>query len=453
MGNAYERQFHIFKAMDNNWENPGGFIKVEINGDNTRFQLSLNNLSDNKDSLYNLYGIHKDVEMLTYTDICRIQPTNGRIDMKTNFPSEEIGSNKLNVQDINIFAVICRSTDNKASGTVKCPLVAYTKGEQVWKEQFEKLLEQPFETKPDKTPEPIAEDTAIHQAIPEEPETEIALTEQDEVTDETEVMNIQPWTVIEEEGSENYPETPESESAEQEREDFETNKEAEENNLSEKDSSIPDLSSKFRGSLSSVYQNSYEEEARETEEPKEPESEESEELKESEEAQNVWKRIQEDFNDISSIKIEESEEGELQGEDRERSFNMQLLKQELDNSFEEYNPFRTRNRSFRWWKINSPGFLNNILFRNNIKTYLLFNPKVMLAHYKYRYIILGIKNNRQPGREKLICGIPGVYNIDDNPFNSVGSWVQIEGFRPKYGAFGYWIVMLDPRTGKISKMK
>ncbi len=445
MGNAYERQFHIFKTMDNNWENPGGFIKVEINGDNTRFQLSLNNLSDKKDSLYNLYGIHKGNDMLTYTDICSLRPINGRIDIKSNFPTEEIGSNKLNVQDINIYAVICSSSDNKASGEVKCPLVAYTKGEQVWKEQFERLLKQPSETKPDKAPEPKAEETAMYQSIPEEPETEITLTEQDGVIDETEVINIQPWTVIEEaekEGKEYPVEMPDTENAEQEREDFE----------SSKDAPITDLSSKFQGSLSSVYQSSYEEEMRETEETEETEepesekSEKSEEIEETEEAQNVWKRIQDDFNDISSIKIDENE-------DREQLFNIQLLKQELDNSFEEYNPFKTRNRSFRWWKINSPGFLNNILFRNNIKTYLLFNPKVMLAHYKYRYIILGIKNNRQPGREKLICGIPGVYNIDDNPFASVGSWVQMEGYRPKYGAFGYWVVMLDPRTGKISKMK
>ncbi len=436
MGNAYERQFHIFKTMDNNWENPGGFIKVEINGDNTRFQLSLNNLSDKKDSLYNLYGIHKGNDMLAYTDICSLRPINGRIDIKSNFPTEEIGSNKLNVQDINIYAVICSSADNKASGEVKCPLVAYTKGEQVWKEQFERLLKQPFETKPDKAPEPKAEETAMYQSIPEEPETEITLTEQEEVIDKTEVINIQPWTVIEEAEKEDkeYPvEMPDTENAEQEREDFE----------SSKDAPITDLSSKFQGSLSSVYQSSYEEEMRETEETEELESEKSEEI---EETQNVWKRIQDDFNDISSIKIDENE-------DREQPFNIQLLKQELDNSFEEYNPFKTRNRSFRWWKINSPGFLNNILFRNNIKTYLLFNPKVMLAHYKYRYIILGIKNNRQPGREKLICGIPGVYNIDDNPFASVGSWVQMEGYRPKYGAFGYWVVMLDPRTGKISKMK
>ena len=443
MGNAYERQFHIFKTMDNNWENPGGFIKVEINGDNTRFQLSLNNLSEKKDSLYNLYGIHKCDDVLTYTDICPIQPINGRIDMKSNFPTEGIGSNNLDVHDINIYAVICRSADNKESGNIKCPLVAYTKGEQRWKEELESLLEQPPEKKTDIALEPKTEETAIYQPIVEETETGIPLTEQAEVIDETEEINIQPWTIIEEEGCEDHSETPESESTEQEREDF------------EKDAPITDMSSKFQGSLSSVYQNSYEEEVRGTEESEESESEESESEKseQSGEVQNVWKRIQEDFNDISSINIDEFEEGEQQGDDRERSFNMQLLKQELDNSFEEYNPFRTRNRNFRWWKINSPGFLNNILFRNNIKTYLLFNPKVMLAHYKYRYIILGIKNNRQPGREKLICGIPGVYSIDDNPFNSVGSWVQMEGFRPKYGAFGYWIVMLDPRTGKISKMK
>ncbi|WP_024832852.1 hypothetical protein [Ruminiclostridium josui] len=446
MGNAYERQFHIFKTMDKNWGNPGGFVKVEINGNSTRFQLSLNNLSDEKESSYNLYGIHKEEDTLKYTDICRIQPVNGRFDIKLNFSSEEIGSEKLNIRNINIFAIICSSTDNKASGSVKCPLVAYTKGEQEWKEEFERLLLQPIVIEAEETSESKVEDVADYQQIPEEPEPEITLTEENETIINTEEINIQPWTVIEEEKRENSSESSETESREQEREEFEANKyeDENENSLSMEDAPVPDLSSKFQGSLSSIYQRTYEEETREEEESKEPQSEETEEI------QNVWKRIQEDFNDLSSINIDESER---QGEGRERSFNINLLKQELDNTFEEYNPFRTRNKSFRWWKINSPGFLNNILFRNNIKTYLLFNPKVMLAHYKYRYIILGIKNNRHPGREKLICGIPGVYNIDENPFNSVGSWVQLEGFRPKYGAFGYWVVMLDPRTGKISKIK
>ncbi|ACL74560.1 hypothetical protein [Ruminiclostridium cellulolyticum] len=447
MGNAYERQYHIFKTMDNNWENPSGFIKVEINDDNTRFQLSLNNLSDNKDSTYSLYGIQKDNSTLEYTDICRILPVNGRVDIKTNFSSDEIGSNKLNVHDINIFAVIYRSTD-KSSGTVKCPLVAYAKGEQVWKGEFERVLEQPS-----------LKIEASAAAIDADDTAEIPVAIQNEKNDEpeTEDINIQSWTVLDDEYSKNPIELLESEGTEREQENIETyvseevsGQENIESYVSEEvsgqETDISDLSSKFQGDLSSVYQDSFEGEMEENDES-------GDNSQETGEVQDVWKKIQDDFNDISSIRIDESANMDKSETDIEHPLNIQLLKQELDNSFEEFNPFKTRNRSYKWWKINSPGFLNNILFRNNIKTYLLFNPKVMLAHYKYRYIILGLRNNRQPQRERLICGIPGVYNIDDNPFGSEGSWVQMEGYRPKYGAFGYWIVTLDPRTGKISKMK
>ena len=129
------------------------------------------------------------------------------------------------------------------------------------------------------------------------------------------------------------------------------------------------------------------------------------------------------------------------------------LKEDLDRCFESYNPFKGRIKGINWWKINSPGYLNNLLFKNNIKTYLLFNPKVLLANFKYRHVLFGMQMDKGVNRFQLICGVPGVYNIDENPFGTASTWVQTDGIKPKYGAFGYWLVLIDARSGKIHKLK
>ncbi|HEX2926477.1 MAG TPA: hypothetical protein VHP38_09525 [Ruminiclostridium sp.] len=494
MGNAYERLFYIFKTMDSGWGNPGGFIKLEINGDNARLQLSLSNLEDKDGLVYSLVGISKSRD-LRYTDISCITPVNSRADVKINFPADSIGSGRLNVHDINIFAVIARRPD-KSAGTFWCPLAACTNGEQEWKEQFAAVLEktsadaaETIKPEIDSAAEIPKSDVIPASSIVleqeqadenmsfpvtenmQEPEIQVTQVEQSESPIESDTgifsreisqeqwenqegveVGIQPWTILDETEQRRADESAQSSNIRSEQEQGvaqERNIEASEaleytqKDFSTKDYIPPDMSSKFQDSLTSVYKNTYEEKDSESDEPGAPE--------------DVWQRIQDDFNDISSINInhpaKEPADEDSSAEERGHPFSIPLLKDELDKSFEPYNPFNTRSRGYKWWKINSPGFLNNILFRNNIKTYLLFNPKVMLAHYKYRYIILGIKTNWQPGREKLICGVPGVYSIDDNPFGSEGSWVQMEGYRPKYGAFGYWIVMLDPRTGKLTKIK
>lgn len=485
MGKAYERLFYIFKTMDDGWGNPGGFIKVEINGDNSRLHLSLNNLEEKKGLEYTLFGISKDYETLRYTDISPIAPVNGRADVKVNFSADSIGPDKLNIHDINVFAVIARYPD-KAVESVTCPLVTYTKGEQIWKSHFEELFvqalrkpvaipeqsmsfsvdasgkaninytaepdtEQASDTIPSNIAAEIQESVYEDDRI-EEPikigQIENKISDQNEPqgpleNDTVSDIEIQPWTILDEAERNSSSETAQQNTMPDVQEDVDIQSDFGAENVSQ-------MWNRFQGDLTSVYKNIPEEE----EESKEENGGNEDGAKE---IPDVWQKIQDDFNDISSMNINksvnESADVSSSTEEREQPLSVSRLRDELDKSFEIYNPFNTRNRGYKWWKINSPGFLNNILFRNNIKTYLLFNPKVMLAHYKYRYIILGIRSNRQPDREKLICGVPGVYNIDDNPFGGVGSWVQLEGYRPKYGAFGYWIVMLDPRTGKLFKIK
>lgn len=532
MGNSYERQFYIFKGMDGVSGNPSGFLKIEVNGDNAKLQLSLNNLADKKGFEYKLYGIRKDANELHYTDICSIPLSNGRADVKMNSHVEQIGSNGLQLKDINVYAVITRYPD-RAADQIVCPLVSYTKQELDWRYQFEKLLEDALISQSDETPktadysgtttddrenafngitlersnetapvnrtpiniasiDKVSHDEAFAGTVSrnevltfatsndeaETGTTKAAITGQEmetsfedagtEASDTHAALNNnspvigmkdedaqhaeedksdadielqQPWTILDERESDIFEEVEEPDSLVKETEQTDElirNREMLEK-LSEPEKNAFELSSKFQGGLNSIYKNS-DHEVQENNVAESGGGQESSTV-------DVWQKIQDDFNDISSINISEASEEPRNG------LSIPDLQEELDKSFEVYNPFKNRSRNFKWWKINSPGFLNNILFRNNIKTYLLFNPKVMLAHYKYRYIILGIRGNRLAGRERLVCGVPGIYSIDDNPFGSMGSWVQMEGYRPKYGAFGYWVVMIDPRTGKLIKIK
>ncbi|MCX7708876.1 MAG: hypothetical protein N2484_03405 [Clostridia bacterium] len=125
------------------------------------------------------------------------------------------------------------------------------------------------------------------------------------------------------------------------------------------------------------------------------------------------------------------------------------LKKELDRCFEICDPFRSRRRDYKWWKVNSPVHLNNVLYQCNVKTPVLFNPKILMSHFKYRHLIFGIYSDTVRNKEYVVFGVPGVYSVDERPFQDICRWAQVEGNKPRYGAFGYWLVYIDPKTGKI----
>ena len=161
--------------------------------------------------------------------------------------------------------------------------------------------------------------------------------------------------------------------------------------------------------------------------------------------EDILQTVERNYQELSSFGLSmDVKTGEI---------NLDSLKEDLNRCFESYNPFKGRIKGIHWWKINSPGYLNNLLFKNSIKTYLLFNPKVLLANFKYRHVLFGMQMDKGINRFQLICGVPGVYNIDDNPFSTTGTWIQLDGIKPKYGAFGYWLVLIDARSGKIHKLK
>jgi len=126
-----------------------------------------------------------------------------------------------------------------------------------------------------------------------------------------------------------------------------------------------------------------------------------------------------------------------------------LLKEEIGRYFEENDPFHSRRSDYIWWKVTNPVNLNNILYQCNIRSPLLFNPAVMMAHYKYRHLIIGIFQHKESQKQYVVCGVPGMHMVDRKPFGEMSRWVQAEGNRSRYGAFGYWLVYIDPDDGKI----
>lgn len=132
---------------------------------------------------------------------------------------------------------------------------------------------------------------------------------------------------------------------------------------------------------------------------------------------------------------------------------IEMLKKHMNRYFEPTEPFRIKRRDYKWWKVGSPPQLNNFLYQCNIRSPILFNPKVISAHFKYRHMLAGIYTDLQRRKEYIVCGIPGVYELDERPFGELCRWVQVEGHRPKYGAFGYWIAYVDPGTGKLMELR
>ncbi|MGE5613036.1 MAG: hypothetical protein ACM3XR_01395 [Bacillota bacterium] len=124
------------------------------------------------------------------------------------------------------------------------------------------------------------------------------------------------------------------------------------------------------------------------------------------------------------------------------------LKSDLDKHFEISDPFHSRRSDYIWWKVTDPVSLNNILYRNGIRTPLMFNPAVMMSYYRYRHLIVGIFTHRT-GQSFVVCGAPGMHMVDGKPFGEMGRWVQAEGSKPRYGSFGYWLAYIDPTDGRI----
>jgi hypothetical protein len=420
---------------------PAGYVRLEVRDGKGKITVMVQSLKDSDEyNIYKLYLIRYHEGEIYPAFMCKIPVKNGRGQITREFNPFNVEDTKLHVDDFNIGVVIL---ERKSIGRtdIKYPLVSY-KGERVkWTEAFENYLEASRTERKVKYGEKIKEKSKeILGKKDEELKREVKVKSEEKVEAEleekvVEIKDSKEINSLEEETRENRI----SKNVE------EVIKKDAEEDIGEKteieiDSSkmaldmCDDIYSKYTGRIESKY--SFTENIPE----KNPDE--------------MCTNCIEQYKSIMDEGInKEYENKEIKEQKKEETLpDIDLLVNCLDKVFKRCDPFNTRRRDYKWWKIHSPVYLSNVLQYCNINIPKIFNPSIIMAYYKYRYLIAGIYTSRKKGKEYIVYGIPGTYNIDDSPLGDLCRWIQIEGNIPKYGAFGYWIVYIDPATGKLLRV-
>lgn len=485
---GYKRNFLIFEQEDQGYgagKNPSGFVKVEVRDGRGKLHCSVQNLKeDTARYLYRLYLISSTARGFLMADMGVIPLKKGSVELKLDFDPRSVGDTGSGINSFNIYAVLLEHRD-KNSLRIICPLAAYTEGKTEWRSKAGDRLKalaakaaatplrtagggnlpgtasieskySPEEASPDFNIPVSAREKSRLPATPEE-EQKQPLPGGEEGTLQTE-----PAVLPEKEGED--PAIPGKYSGQPGEEQLNQPYLSAQEAIIQMEMELKDVLPE--GAIPEIpegYPEKYEEKqptrssisAQEDAIQKESEDDRLEDDGEEPAIPGKYPDPPSDESpgetpqggDSRSASPIEDASRHKTGSDIER------LRAALDKFFERYEPFRSRRKDYLWWKVNSPVNLNNVLYQCNIKTPLLFNPALMMAHFKYRHLITGIYTDREKGVDYIVCGVPGVHNIDNKPFGELCRWAQLEGTRPRYGAFGYWLVYIDPQTGKFLNVR
>lgn len=454
---------------------PAGYVRLEIRDGKGKISAMVQDLKDSDEqNNYHLYLIKYHEEEICPALIGTILVKNGRGEIIREFDPLNVGDTKLHINNFNIGIVILerKGTDKT---DIKCPLVSYKDKKVRWKEIFEKYFRD------------LEEDLKLggkikHEGKVREKAKENFLKEDSYEVDESsekveEIEKAEEAKEIEgvNKGEEVSVET-ENAKIRNESDDIKTIQDT-----------YGDIYSKYTGVAESKY--SFTENIPEKNpdticenciykyknilnEDREEESVEDENIETinqetvSQEVTNITKQTtanqgitSQEVNSQEAINKEiVSEEATIHEMVNQQTKvaktypDINLLENCLDKVFKRCDPFNTRRRDYKWWKIHSPVYLSDVLQYCNIYVPKIFNPSIIMAYYKYRYLIAGIYTSRRRGKEYIVYGIPGTYNIDESPLGDLCKWIQVERTAPKYGAFGYWIAYIDPNTGELIKV-
>lgn len=478
------RTFLIFKQEDKGYgsgKEPSGYIKIEVRGGKGKLIAAVQNLKEDKSRFsYKLYILKHTEEKVIPVKVGTIPLKNGKGEIKWEFDPTDVDRTGSSIDEFTAAAVLVEFSDRKNT-VVICPLVAYKDKKVNWRRKLKAALFDEKEKEPEKR--------ELEKKVPEEKEsikTQDAISkytggleskyepsEKKSEEDKTKENLEEARESFLEEGfkveKQEYTQKDEKEDQdkkskkeqEKQEESIETSEKSE--RLMEKTESVDEdkLHKLDEERDSEANRNSVAEKAEAGDEKKAEEKEETtqKEAEPEKDGKCMFKNNQYCGIDTSKAGFNPCENCYMINKSKEMpktervEGDIEKLKISLDKNFERYDPFRTRRRDYSWWKLNSPVQLNNVLYQCNIKTPLLFNPSVMMAHFKYRHLIVGIYTDRMRRREYIVCGIPGVYRVDERPFGDMCRWVQLEGSRPRYGAFGYWLVYIDPKSGKILALR
>ncbi|MGI6776635.1 MAG: hypothetical protein ACOX7R_00980 [Acetivibrionales bacterium] len=407
------RRFLIFKQEDKGYgmgSDPSGYIKIEVRNGKGRLTASVRNLKeDSKKYNYRLYLLRSEENRVVPVNVDLFPLYQGKGEIEWRFDPADVNGTGNSIDQFNT-AVVIMEYIGKTTESVICPLAAYKNKKENWRQQFRNGL--------------YIKKEAEKKGIEESNEKQDVFSkykggiESRYVPSETKSPGQKDEEEDKYEVNDNHEET-DSDSWFKDGETAETEEEG--RIIPEEEGEISPEEERVKPESECVFKN-----------------------KEAYCAANPANTSLNPCENCYMINQKEYASGQEKTEG-----DIEKLKLNLDRSFQKYDPFRTRRRDYKWWKLNSPVQLNNILYQCNIRTPLLFNPSVMMSHFKYRHLIIGIYTDRVSGKELIVCGIPGVYRVDERPFGDACRWVQLEGSHPRYGAFGYWLVYIDPKSGKI----
>ncbi len=402
----YRRTFLIFDQEDVGFgagQEPSGYIKLEVRDGKGKLSLSVQNLKeDPAKAAYKLYIIKCDENQVIPVRIGGLTVKRNKAELEWEFNPENVGMSGISIDEFNIAAVIAEDLGKKSNGLV-CPLAAY-KGEKIqWRNKVEEKL---YNVRAEKLAD--EEKNGILQR-----EDGISKFEGGIISKYTGLDNYTDTSKIKEENF-TYDKPNMFSTA-----DIQDIKDGTQGNNPENENTAEEISDAlYNYNKDNLLENN---------------------------SSKLLKNLEKNF--VSPCRS--CQERNIRDRSGGGLWDLNRLKECFDRYFESYNPFGSGRRNYVWWKVGNPTSLNNILYSFNLKNPLLFNPKVLMACYKYRHLTIGIYDDMAGGKKYIVCGIPGVYGIDDRPFGAACKWVQVEGSRPRYGTFGYWLVYMDAKTGRL----
>ena len=493
-GSKYKRIYMMFKREDpgyNSGGSPAGYVKMEARDSIGRLFALVQNLREGRGKFdYVLYILRRNERNIVPVFVGKIPVSKNSGMLEWEFSPENVASTGLSVDEFNIAVVLAEYKDG-TDGRIKCPLAAYKGSKAEWRNALEKAMHS-ADGKEEKREKGIGK----NKDIEEEKEIEGKKEAGEEKEREEEGERIEEDEgIVEEREAEKEKKIEEKKEIDKERDTGEEGyigkemKVVEEKEIKEDKGACEEKEIEGCNEIGEVKDADEEKDAGEDKDMEIEKKEgnrkiiiekdfvikgfapciagnsarEGEKIMASEHEEYLESLVKETGGDKKMRKTDEGcvREADINAKsgDRENTVakgttagSLNRLREQFDRHFAKFDPFHSGRRDYKWWKMNNPVFLNNILYQCNIKTPMLFNSAVMIAQYKYGHLIVGIFTDKAKYREYLVCGVPGIYNIDEKPFGSMCRWAQQEGGRARYGAFGYWLVYIDPVTGQFLKV-
>lgn len=379
---------------------PSGYICIEVRSGQGNINVMVQNLREARtNGKYHIYLIKVNGD-----DTCNIQigtilvNNKGRGQLKWSFDPVNVGGSNQNISNFN-GAILLYNEGNKNTIDSQCPMSAFGKEKIRWKDAFKVKIEKELYIK-----------NTEHQAY------------------NTDMNNVGAIPSI--------TEKMENQNKDNDQ-DLEREQDLEQDQYQERDQ----------------YQDAYDHEdysKAQVEGEEEVEGEFEVEVEGKIEAEVEAEAEAEAEGEVEVESEEEKDKDKTYGRQKKMPDIKKLIRL-LDKDFKRGDPFNSRRRDYRWWDINSPVNLVNILEQCGINIPKFFSPSVVMAYFKHRYLVAGVYFNRRRGKEYFICGIPGIFDLDESPFGELCRWVQVERNTKTQEVFGYWITYIDPYTGELLK--